>query len=93
MPRKYKHGPKMLSKKAAKVFEDRGVQLGSYKPLYSELAVRWSMVAGVTLSPAQAARMLIEMKLARWNAGFDEDHAIDAANYAFIAASLEGESE
>jgi hypothetical protein len=33
------------------------------------------------------------MKLARWNAGFDEDHAIDAANYAFISAALEGESE
>jgi len=53
------------------------------------LAVRWSLVAGVTLSPAQTARMLIEMKLARWNAGFDEDHAIDSANYSFIAAALE----
>ena len=48
---------------------------------------------GVEVTPAQTARMLVEMKLARWNAGFDEDHAIDAANYSFIAAALEGESE
>ena len=85
--------PQKLAKAAAQILESRATKLGPYKPLYSELAVRWSMVAGVTLSPAQTARMLVEMKLARWNAGFDEDHAIDAANYSFIAAALEGESE
>lgn len=39
------------------------------------------------------ARMLLEMKLARWNSNFIEDHAVDAANYAVIAAALEGEED
>ncbi len=39
------------------------------------------------------ARMLLEMKLARWNSNFIEDHAVDAANYAAIAAALEGDED
>ena len=93
MPRKYKHGPKMLSKKAAKVFEDRGVHLGDYRPMFIEIAQRWSLVIGVEVTPSQAARCMAELKMARWKAVYHEDHAIDAANYAFIAAALEGESE
>ena len=85
--------PQDLAKEAAQTMKDRGKKLGPCQPLYKELAIRWSLVVGVEVTPAQTARMLVEMKLARWNAGFDEDHAIDAANYSFIAAALESESE
>lgn len=85
--------PQDLAKEAAQTMKDRGKKLGPYQPLYKELAIRWSLVLGVEVTPAQTARMLVEMKLARWNAGYDKDHAIDGANYSFIAAALEGESE
>lgn len=85
--------PQDLAKEAAQTMADRGKKLGPYQPLYKELAIRWSLVLGVEVSPAQTARMLVEMKLARWNAGYDKDHALDGANYSFIAAALEGESE
>lgn len=81
--------PQDIAVKASKILTRRAKKLGPYKPLYKELATRWSLVVGVEVTPAQTARMLIEMKLARWNAGFDEDHSIDAANYSFIAAALE----
>ena len=85
--------PQDLAIEAAQTMKDRGKKLGPYQPLYKELAIRWSLVVGVEVTPAQTARMLVEMKLARWNAGYDEDHAVDGANYCFIAAALEGESE
>jgi hypothetical protein len=85
--------PQDIAVSASKILTSRGKKLGPYQPLYKELAIRWTLVLGVEVTPAQTARMLVEMKLARWNAGFDEDHAIDAANYSFIAAALESESE
>jgi hypothetical protein len=85
--------PKQLLREAARVYDQRAEQLGDFQQLYRELAVRWSLVTGCEITPAMTARMLLEMKLARWNSNFIEDHAVDAANYAVIAAALEGDDD
>jgi len=93
MPKKYNANPPRLAKRAMKIYEDRAGSLGNYKPLYEEIAARWSLVLRKPVTPAEVARMLIEMKLARWNAGYAEDHALDAANYSFIAGALDVEKD
>lgn len=93
MPKKYRSNPPRLAKRAMKTFEDRAVSLGDFRPMFEEIAYRWSIVLGRPITPAQAARCMAEMKMARWNAGYREDHAIDAANYAFIAAAMDVEKD
>ena len=88
-----KKKPMQLLLEAATIYNQRAKQLGDFQQLYRELAVRWSLVTGCEITPAMTARMLLEMKLARWNSNFIEDHAVDAANYAAIAAALEGDED
>ena len=82
--------PKELAEKAKAIFESRGQSYEDYRPLYRKIARRWSNALGIEVTPGMVCRLLADMKLARWeNSGYQEDHAIDAANYLFLAGSLE----
>ena len=82
--------PKELVDKSKAILESRGQSYGDYRPLYRKIARRWSDALQMEISPSMVCRLLCEMKLARWeNSGYNEDHAIDAANYLFLAGSLE----
>ena len=82
--------PKELAEKAKAILESRGQAYGDYRPLYRNIARKWSDTLEMEISPSIVCRLLAEMKLARWeNSGYKEDHAVDAANYLFLAGSLE----
>ena len=82
--------PKELAEKAKAILESRGQAYGDYRPLYRNIARKWADTLEMEISPSMVCRLLAEMKLARWeNSGYKEDHAIDAANYLFLAGSLE----
>ena len=82
--------PKELAEKAKAILESRGQAYGDYRPLYRNIARKWSDTLEMEISPSMECRLLAEMKLARWeNTGYKEDHAVDAANYLFLAGSLE----
>ena len=82
--------PKELAEKAKAILESRGQSYGDYRPLYRKIARRWSDALQMEISPSMVCRLRCEMKLARGeNSGYNEDHAIDAANYLFLAGSLE----
>ena len=82
--------PKELAEKAKAILESRGQAYGDYRPLYRNIARKWSDTLELEISPSMVCRLLAEMKLARWeNSGYKEDHAVDAANYLFLAGSLE----
>ena len=82
--------PKELAEKAKAILESRGQAYGDYRPLYRNIARKWSDTLEMEITPSMVCRLLAEMKLARWeNSGYVEDHTIDAANYIFLAGSLE----
>ena len=82
--------PKELAEKAKAILESRGQAYGDYRPLYRNIARKWSDTLEMEISPSMVCRLLAEMKLARWeNSVYKEDHAVDAANYLFLAGSLE----
>ena len=82
--------PKELAEKAKAILESRGQSYGDYRPLYRNIARKWSDTLEMEITPSMVCRLLAEMKLARWeNSGYKEDHAVDAANYIFLAGSLE----
>ena len=56
--------PQDLAIEAAQTMKDRGKKLGPYQPLYKQRAIRWSLVVGVEVAPAQTARIRVEVKLA-----------------------------
>ena len=82
--------PKELAEKAKAILESRGQAYGDYRPLYRNIARKWSDTLEMEISPSMVCRLLAEMKLESWvNSGYKEDHAVDAANYLFLAGSLE----
>ena len=82
--------PKELAEKAKAILESRGQAYGDYRPLYRNIARKWSDTLEMEISPSMVCRLLAEMKFARGeNSGYNEDHAVDAANYLFLAGSLE----
>jgi len=81
--------PDLFSKKAAEILADRAVKLGDFEELYENFARRLTLFLGQDITPAQSARIILEMKLSRCDVGgYDQDHVLDAANYLFIFGAL-----
>ncbi|MBK8909259.1 MAG: hypothetical protein IPM60_15680 [Rhodospirillales bacterium] len=73
----------MLLQHAAGVIESRERAYGSPVGSFTQIAARWSLTLGVTVSPAQVALCLIDLKLARLT--HDPQHldsTVDVAGYA-----------
>ena len=81
--------PDLFAAKAADILADRAVKLGDFKDLYENFAKRLTLFLGQDITPAQSARIILEMKLSRCDVGgYDQDHVLDAANYLFIYGAL-----
>jgi Domain of unknown function (DUF6378) len=68
---------------AAAVVRDRRRSYGEPLDLFEHVATRWSLVLGVTITPAQAMLCLIDLKVARL--AHDPHHLdsiMDIAGYA-----------
>lgn len=86
--------PHTLAKEAASILNQRGKQYGNYEEVFNNFAIRISLVLSKKLkegvTPAEAAKILAELKSTRWDiGGYKRDHAVDGGNYNFIAGALE----
>ena len=73
----------MVLQHAAGVVESRRDHYGEPEALFAQIAARWSLVLGITVTPAQVALCLIDLKLARLT--HDPSHLdsiVDVAGYA-----------
>jgi hypothetical protein len=73
----------MLLQHAAGVIEHREQMYGPAETSFATIAARWTLVLGITVTPAQVALCLIDLKLARLT--HDPSHLdsiVDVAGYA-----------
>jgi hypothetical protein len=72
-----------MLRKAAAVFGDRRRRYGRAAELFDAIARRWSVTLGISVTPAQVALCMIDVKVARL--GHDprnSDSVVDVAGYA-----------
>ena len=73
----------MMLQHAAGVIENRQRQYGSPEDLFEHIAKRWSLTLGVTVTPAQVALCMIDLKMARLTRNpRHTDSIVDVAGYA-----------
>ena len=80
--------PDLLAEAAAIVAKRRR-QYGPARPLFEQVAMRWSATLGVEVTPEQVVLCMIDVKLARL--GHDPAHrdsAIDVAGYSSLLADV-----
>ena len=71
-----------------KILAQRGKEYGDFNRLHQQIAKRFSLALGQEITPYQAARLLMELKLARLDMGRKQDSLIDLIGYASIAGAL-----
>ena len=70
---------------------DRDQQYGEPLVVFQRIADLWSAHLGITITPAQVAKMMILFKVARLSANpMHADSWIDAAGYAACGAEVVG---
>lgn len=70
---------------------DRAVSHGeSIEDSFGKLSSMWSAYLGATITPVQAAQMLVLLKICRSSSGdaTHEDHYLDAVGYSALAGEL-----
>lgn len=73
----------MLLQHAVGVIENRERSYGPAAESFEAIAARWSLVLGITVTPAQVALCLIDLKLARLSRDPSHlDSIVDVAGYA-----------
>ena len=73
----------MLLQHAQGVIENRERIYGPAEESFQAIAARWSLVLGITVTPAQVALCLIDLKLARLTRDPKHlDSIVDVAGYA-----------
>ena len=73
----------MLLQHAQGVIENRERSYGPAAESFTAIAARWSLVLGITVTPAQVALCLIDLKLARLTRDPTHlDSIVDVAGYA-----------
>jgi len=77
--------------KTKAILEQRGKEYGDADLLFNKIADRFSLVLNRPVDKYTAARLLVELKLARLDMGYKEDSLLDSLGYLSIAASLHQE--
>ena len=78
--------------KTKAILQQRGDEYGNADILFNKISDRFSLVLNRKIDKYTAARLLVELKLARLDMGFKEDSLIDALGYLSIAESLHEDS-
>jgi hypothetical protein len=73
---------------ADEILIERGQQYGDADLLFTNTATRFSLVLGQYVTPYQACRLMAELKAARLDLGYAEDHVVDQINYVALASEL-----
>jgi hypothetical protein len=75
------------------VLRDRAATHGSVEASFGQLASVWSVRLGVTVTPAQVALMLVDLKVTRaWGNPGHGDNWVDIAGYAACGGEIAGDS-
>lgn len=72
------------------ILTQRGQEYGEAGTLFDQIARRFSLVLGQEIDNVTAARLMVELKLARLDRGYKGDSVIDAINYLALAGALHG---
>lgn len=73
------------------VTKDRAATHGALKDSFGQIAAIWSVRLGVTVTPAQVAIMMIDLKTVRgWGNPGHLDNWVDMAGYAACGGELAG---
>lgn len=81
-------GPDLLAE-AASIVAERRRQYGPARPLFEQVARRWSATLVVEVTPEQVVMCIIDVKLARLaHDPAHRDSAVDVAGYAAVVAEL-----
>ena len=73
----------MMLQHVAGVIENRRRHYGPVEDLFDQVAKRWSLTLGVTVTPAQVALCMIDLKMARLARNpRHTDSVVDVAGYA-----------
>lgn len=95
-PFKYteKKSPKAFLVQAEMILEQRGREYGDCFDLFERMATRFGYTIGEKITPYQAARIMIELKLARLDMNpYDEDSIIDIINYTALAGAVKSHED
>lgn len=73
------------------VTRDRAATHGDAEASFAETAAVWSVRLGVTITPAQVALMLVDLKVTRaWGNPGHQDNWVDIAGYAACGGEIAG---
>lgn len=73
------------------VLRDRAATHGAVESSFAHLAAVWSVRLGVTVTPAQAALLLVDLKVTRaWGNPGHADNWVDIAGYAACGGEIAG---
>lgn len=95
-PFKYteRKSPKTFLVQAEMILEQRGKEYGDCYDLFERMAIRFGYTLGEKVTPYQAARIMIELKLARLDLNpYDEDSIIDIINYTALAGAVKSHED
>lgn len=71
------------------VLRDRNLSYGEPEELFEDIAARWSLTLATTVTPAQVALCMIDLKVARAAANpTHADNWLDIAGYAACGAEI-----
>jgi len=78
-------------KQVASLLDGRERNYGPPQKMYGHLAKRWSALLGVTISPRDAALMMLDLKIVReyLNPGMSSDTLQDLVGYAKLAGEVD----
>lgn len=80
---------KILADAAQAVAVDRAATHGDIEDSFGQIALIWSARLGVTISPAQVAILLVDLKTVRaWGNPGHADNWIDIAGYAACGGEI-----
>jgi len=80
--------PDLLAE-AAGIVAERRRQYGPARPLFTQVARRWSATLGSEVTPEQVVLCMLDVKLARLaHDPAHRDSAVDVAGYAAVLAEL-----
>ena len=90
--------PQQIAKEAVAILKQRGKEYGNYEEVFTNFAIRITLTLSKKLkedvTPAEAAKILAELKFSRWDVGgYKRDHAVDGGNYKYIAGALEEKND
>lgn len=95
-PFKYdtRKSPKAFLIQAETILDQRGREYGDCFDLFERMATRFGYTIGDKITPYQAARIMIELKLARLDLNpYSEDSIIDIINYTALAGAMQSHED